>query len=104
MKSMALTAEEAKEYTDTISPRDPGDAPKYPYGLCLYLNDETLKKLGIEGLPVVGSTMTLEAKVIVVSIGMSQQQDGDKEQRAELQITDMDLHGETKSAASVLYS
>jgi len=33
----------------------------------------------------------LSAKVVVTSVGMNQQQDGDKEQRAELQITDMEL-------------
>jgi hypothetical protein len=101
MVSMQMTAAEAKEYT-SCEPK-PGDAPKYPYGLCLYLNDATLKKLGIE-LPEVGTVLTLSAKVVVTSVGMNQQQDGDKEERAEMQITEMELAPEGgPSAASVLY-
>ena len=101
MVSMQMTADEAKEYTSCEA--KPGDGPKYPYGLCLYLNDATLKKLGLE-LPNVGTELTLTAKVVVISVGMNQQQDGDKEERAEMQITDMELASASgPSAASVLY-
>lgn len=102
MVSMQMSAEEAKEYaTGEIKP---GDAPKYPYGLCLYLDDDTLAKLGLTEPPAVGSELVLSAKVVVTSMGISQQQDGDKEQRCELQITDMALEaGARKSAATVLY-
>lgn len=101
MISMQLSAEEAKEQT-SCEPK-PGDGPRYPYGLCLYLDDETLAKLGITELPAVGSILTISAQATVTSVGMSQQQDGDKEQRAELQITDMELAPPRKSAATVLY-
>lgn len=89
MVSMQLTEDEAKEYASIET--KPGDGPRYPYGLCLYLNDDTLKKLGMEGLPAVGATFTLTAKVVCTSVGMSQQVDGDAENRADMQITDMDL-------------
>jgi hypothetical protein len=88
--SMAFTAEEAKEYAPVPLP-DAGNAPKYPWGLCLELNDEALAKLGITELPKVGSTLLLQAHVQVVSIGESQQIDNDKESRASLQITEMAL-------------
>lgn len=101
MVSMQLSAEESKQEA-SCEPK-PGDGPKYPYGLSLYLDDATLKKLGLE-MPAVGAEMTLTAKVVVTSVGMDQQQDGDKESRASLQITDMELAGEGgPSAASVLY-
>lgn len=48
-----------------------------------------------------GSELTLSAKVTVTSVGMNQQQDGDKEQRAELQITDMELAGAAVDATAL---
>jgi hypothetical protein len=103
MINMKMSKEEAGEYTGATSPA-PGDAPAYPYGLCLYLDDDTLKKLGFTEPPPVGTELTLMAKVVVTSTGVNQQQDGDKESRAELQITYMDLAGTAgKDAATVLY-
>jgi hypothetical protein len=104
MANMQMTAEEAKEYaTGDIKP---GDAPKYPYGLCLYLNDQSLKKLGINELPKVGAKLTMTATIVVTSVGSSQQQDGDSENRADLQITDMELGAASRSPdekANALY-
>lgn len=102
MKSMEMTAEEAKEYCGPCTPSE-GDGPKYPWGLCLELNDDTLKKLGIDGLPEVGTVMKVTALALVTSVGMSQQQDGDKEQRASLQITDLELSKATGDLAKRMY-
>lgn len=103
MKSMELTKEESKEMTGA-SPIKEGDGPRYPYGLCLYLCDDTLEKLGIVGLPEVGQVMKVTALAVVTSIGMNQQQDGDKESRAELQITDMELSkANNKNLAKIMY-
>lgn len=90
MVNLQLTPEEAKDNGIAVATKA-GDGPRYPYGLCLYLDNATLKKLGIEGLPEVGSVLNVAAKATVVSVGMNQQQDGDKEKRVELQITDMAL-------------
>lgn len=90
MVSMKLTDKEAKERSG-VEPAKPGDGPRYPYGLCLYLDDASLAKLGITDLPEVGSTWNIVGKVVVTSVGMSQQLDGDKEKRTELQITDMEI-------------
>ena len=100
MKSMELTAEEAKEY---MGPIKEGDGPKYPYGLCLHLCDDTIEKLGLTGLPEVGSKVEIRALATVVSVGMNQQQDGDKEQRAELQITDMEMAKATGDLSKRMY-
>lgn len=83
-----------------------GEPPMYPYGLSLSLGDESLKKLGMDGLPPVGTIMTLTARVKVDNVSVHQQADGDAEKHIGLQITDMELAPEIKrkSAAEVLYS
>lgn len=92
MVNMQLSAEKAKTADACCEPAE-CDKPRYPYGLCLYLDTETLKKLGITDLPKVGTQLKVQALATVVSVGMNQHQDGDTEQRAELQITDMELGG-----------
>lgn len=83
--SMELTPAEAKQEVSC----EP-DPPRYPWGLCIDLDTDTLKKLGIETLPELGTTMTVVARAEVQSASASQSQ-GDKEQRMNLslQITDM---------------
>lgn len=87
--------------------------PKYPYGLCIYLDDETLEKLGLTQLPRVGSTMTLTAQVRVTGTRSNETQtekesgehDENTSSSVDLQITAMELSGAkaTQSAASMLY-
>lgn len=102
MVNLALTDEDARKNAPTaVAGEKIGDGPKYPYGLCLYLDDTTLKKLGIDKLPEVGTVLNVAAKAMVVSIGMNQQHDGDKETRCELQITDMALGAPTVDATSL---
>lgn len=103
MQSMKMTKAEAKTYLG--APIEPGDAPAYPYGLTLHLDDDTLKKLGMTEVPAVGTEMLLQGKVVVTSCGMNQEQDGDKKSRCELQITDMELHDSAaKEPAAKLYA
>lgn len=100
MVSMKLSKKEAGEYTGA-TPADPGDGPAYPYGLCIYLDTETLAKLGYTEPPAVGSELKLVANVTVTSTGVDQQQDGDKRSRCDLQITDMELHSPGPDAAAM---
>lgn len=100
MQSMKLTKAEAGEYVGSTAPAA-GDGPAYPYGLCIYLDTETLAKLGYTEPPAVGSELTLSAKVVVTSTGVDQQQDGDKRSRCDLQITDMELSTPSKPATAV---
>lgn len=99
--NMQMSKEEAKEYSQPTEL----DAPQYPYGLCIDLNDDSLEKLGLTQLPTVGSEMMIQAKVVVTSVSSNQTQGGEAEARASLQITDMELVGKdtSKSAASKLY-
>lgn len=98
--SMKMSAKDRQETMAT--PADKGDAPVYPYGLELRLDNDALEKLGIDP-PEVGESLTLTAKVSVTSCSSNQTESG-KNQSCSLQITDMAL-GETggKSAADTLY-
>jgi hypothetical protein len=93
MVSMAHTPAEAKEEAKEMSVAP--SVPKYPYGLCISLDDDSLKKLGLDGdLPAVGETMQFTAIARVTSASMHEREatDGGKAEqccRVELQITDM---------------
>lgn len=97
MISMKQSAEAAKEYATPAG----GDAPAYPYGLLVTLNDESLKKLGLSTPPAVGTKMRMTALVDVTSASANATQEG-TEMRAELQITDMELSGGGDSPAAQL--
>lgn len=100
MVNMKLSPEEAKNELGCV-PSD-GKGPAYPYGLCLYLDDETLAKLGVTSLPDVGTKMQLVATVEVASNSQRQTQDG-KTVNMDLQITDMELTGDKPDLAARMY-
>lgn len=81
----------------------PMEQSKYPYGLCIHLDDDTLQKLGITTPPPVGSSMLLQAQVMVTSTSSDVMSDGEVEGRLTLQITDMELSAPAKSASNVLW-
>lgn len=93
MPNMAMTKEEAKEYGGLCAaPEQGGDSgPRYPWGLQITLDDGSLEKLGITDLPPVGTVLMIQARAEVTGTRSSQQQAGDKEQRVEMQITDMEI-------------
>jgi hypothetical protein len=95
MIDMKLSKAEAKSMLGDCCAPSEADAPKYPYGLSISLNDETLKKLGIAEVPAVGAKMKLIAEVEVVSTSQYARQEGtDKD--VSLQITSMELDGGAK--------
>lgn len=101
--SMKMSREEAKE----ISQPSMMDAPEYPYGLCLDVDDDALEKLGVTALPKVGTEMLINAKVVVKSVSSHDTQGGESEARASLQITDMEIVSNqterNSGAATLLY-
>lgn len=106
MVDMTLSKEEAKEESGCIAPD--GDMPRYPYGLSLCLDDETLQKLGITTLPAIGAEMTLNARVKITSVRSRETQDekgNESESSVDMQITAMEVNTEQQeqSAAAVLY-
>lgn len=84
---MTLSAEEAKEQMGC----DPGDAPKYPWGLEISLDDETLAKLGITVLPAPGTKLQITAICEVCATSQRKSQNGEDESSVSLQITAMEV-------------
>jgi hypothetical protein len=78
--------------------------PRFPYGLCIRLENESLKKLGLEGLPEVGATVqfTAEARVTSASSQDVESADGKVTQNrcVELQICRMGVPAATAGERS----
>lgn len=74
-----------------------GEGPRYPYGLCLHLDNETLEKLGLSDLPKIGSKLKLEAVVEVNGISANKSGSGENYKSLSLQITDMAVGAEKKA-------
>lgn len=91
LKSLELTAAEAKEQDGCCSPNeDDPDAPKYPWGTSLSFGDEALAKLGI-GLMPVGTEVTIIAKGVVTGTSSRDRQAGGQTQDMDVQLTAVDL-------------
>ena len=104
MVSLAKTPAEVKEESAPLMATSmPSSAPQYPCGCCISLENDTLKKLGLDGdLPAVGDVIEFMATAKVTSASMNERVDenGKSETccRVELQITDMDV-AETEDPA-----
>lgn len=68
------------------------DAPIYPYGLSITLDNDSIEKLKL-GIPKVGQTLKLEAKVQVTGCSSHKTAGNESYTSVTLQITDMDLEG-----------
>ena len=94
----------SKPESEALANPKPGDGPRYPWGLQLHLNAETLEKLGITGVPMVGEMLIVHARARVVSVSVRDEIDGDKQRNCELQITELALASEPAGdAGSKLY-
>lgn len=101
LKSMKITEREARTIMGGTC-CDPSDPPEYPYGLTLNIDDATLKKLGIESPPAVGTKMMVVAMAEVR--GTSQHEDKDRvDKNMTLQITEMSLSPEGKPIEQSMY-
>lgn len=76
---------------------------EYPFGLRLWMNDDTLKKLGIKDLPEVGKEFGVEARAKVAEVS-EVASESNEEKRMELQITDLNLVDPDASRAERLFS
>lgn len=88
LKDLKISKKEAKEASKLSTPYE--DQERYPYGLRLDLNNDTLEKLGITKLPAVGTVLMFEAKAKVVGSRQSATESSDN-RSIELQITHLDL-------------
>lgn len=102
LKSMKMEEKEREEYA---APTAISDAPKYPYGLRIHLDTESLKKLGLEKLPALGEKMVIVAVAEVCDLCQSESEYG-KNKSLGLQITQMSVESEAppKDTAEELYS
>ncbi len=99
---MSKSETEAKYAVPTES-----EGPRYPYGLCLHLDDDVMKKLAMKKLPEVGKQVRVIAYADVTSVSEHESLIGGSRQSVELQITDLALtsmpKGE-KDTEDALYS
>lgn len=100
--NMQMDQEEASEYSQGSVA---SDAPKYPYGLSISLDDGSLSKLAMDQLPRVGDTFMVMAKVQVSNVSERQNMSNDSEASVGLQITDMAIEKpfEAMDAEKALY-
>jgi hypothetical protein len=75
------------------------EQPIYPYGLCINLDEETIKKLKLDTDDCeVGSTIHICCMATVTDFGQRKMNDG-VNRRIELQITDLALENEDEENA-----
>ncbi len=99
---MKLSPEESQEQYGVSAV---SNAPEYPYGLTITLDEEAIEKLSLMALPQVGQTMMLMARVKVVSVSQRDTEQDGKDRSVSLQITDMELGADKKETdhSSALY-
>ena len=93
-------AREAKYSEKSVA----ADAPAYPWGLSLTLDEEALDKLGIE-LPEVDEKVAVIAKATVTNVSSNSSAGGEKRRSVSLQITELCIEpgASTKKAEEALY-
>ena len=96
LKDMKLTKDELSEKKEIVL----GDRPKYPFGLHIHLNEESIQKLQLEELPEPGQKKILLARVVCEGVSSRETVDGGKDRTIELQITHMNLATSTDKERS----
>ena len=91
MADMAKTPEEVKEDSE---PMAPVSVNRYPYGLCLSLDQDDLEKLSMPLDAEVGDMIHVMAFARVTSVSKQELADGKCNCRVELQITHLALEDE----------
>lgn len=89
MVSLKMSVKEAKQEA-TVSPADPSELPRYPYGSKLCFDTDEIEKLGIAGLPA-GQVVQVTGQAFIGYVSASQEADGEKNQRMEVQLTDVTI-------------
>lgn len=89
MKDMKRTRAEIKEAQSPMASQ-----PEYPWGLSITLDDDSLKKLQVDELPVVGGRITIVAVARVTSVNSRSDEGGEDSRCVTLQIEKMRLGGD----------
>lgn len=100
MVSLKRTAKEVKERN--LPTPDMSEGDKYPWGLQIRLDKDTLKKLGMDASKWPSQkTGEFKAKFFVSESTFHPSLKGDPDQRLELQITDMEIGEEDEKKKQV---
>lgn len=83
MKSPKKSKKELKNQYEV----SPSSQDRYPYGLEIRLENESIDKLGMTELPEVGEVVMITAKATVESVSSSERQDKSPHRCVTLQIT-----------------
>ena len=75
------------------------DAPSYPYGLCLRLDNASLAKLGIGALPKVGAKMRISAMGVITSVSQHESKNRD-DRNVEIQIQELAVENQEPPTAA----
>ena len=77
LKSMKITKAEIKERQKRFE-ASPDQGPRFPFGLSVHLDSDSMEKLDMEKMPKVGTKMIMTARVEVTSVHADQQLGGGK--------------------------
>jgi len=102
MKLVSLKRDAAEKADDHACSPCSSESPDYPYGTCLYLDEDQLDKLGIDSMPAAGASVGIEAIGTVKGV-REEQVDGKVKRSLEIQVTDLALAMATKSMAERMY-
>lgn len=89
-----------------VAPKDPKpgeiEKPVYPYGTCLYLEEDVLAALGLDKMPSVGTEIPVTA--IAKVTGTSEREfEGGTRKHLDLQITSMGFGTDAAEQVKKLY-
>jgi hypothetical protein len=88
---MKLSKKEAKEEVGLVK-TTATEGPRYPYGLSLDLNDESMEKLGLSAKSFsVGEEIVIKAKGKVKRLSASQYENEEKNESMDIQITHLEV-------------
>jgi hypothetical protein len=99
LKNMKLKKKKSKNGDDCVECTE----DKYPYGLTLSIDNDSIDKLGMKELPKVGGKILLVAEVYVIEVSERETSQDGKWRNVRLQITDMSLEEKSKSKPKALY-
>ena len=92
MQDMKLTKKEAKKQYGDTPVESTENRPKYPWGLTINLEDDSLKKLDMEIADyTVGDKLKFECEASVSSIEESQYEGSPNHQSIRLQVRKMEI-------------
>lgn len=88
MKDMVISSKEKKDmHVNSVVT----DAPQYPYGLKLFIDERTYEKLELRKLPQVGEKFMIMAVAEVTHVSQTRNEGSEKSYSMELQIMGLDL-------------